>query len=96
MLDSQLETTERIYKLIKRSSVPFAVVPQRDVLQQIASLTQCLPSPSQQWTEQQDTDVMQWLQEHYPNIYLWAISQHCVGHPAMVWGADPSLLTHRR
>jgi hypothetical protein len=81
-----VDTGESIYVLVKQWCSALDPLMARESLRQIATLSGCIAKIPDQWTEKQDKYVMQWLQERYPNVYLWAISQRCVGHPAMVWG----------
>lgn len=82
-----MDITEHIYQLVEQWC--YAIDPSKasEALRQIAIITGCIPQVPRQLTEQQNKFVVQWLQENHPNIYLWAVSQRWIGHPAMVWGA---------
>jgi hypothetical protein len=81
-----VDISEQIFELVKQWSAALDQPIKREALRQIAMTTGCIPQLPEQWTDQQDGCVIQWLKENHPNAYLWAISQNCVGHPAMVWG----------
>lgn len=82
-----MNSTEQIYKLVEQWSHALDTSKASEVLRQIAILTRCIPQVPNQLTEQDNKYVVRWLQENHPTAYLWAMSQHSIGHPAMIWGA---------
>lgn len=81
-----MDTTEQVYDLIKQWCNACDQHRANEALRQIAIVTECLADIPERLNEKQSKSVVQWLQINYPNAYLWAISQHWVGHPATVWG----------
>lgn len=81
-----MNTTEFIYQLVKQWCSEHDTCKASEALRQIAIIAGCLPDVPEQLSEQQGVSVIQWLKENHPNVYLWAMGQFCVGHPATVWG----------
>lgn len=81
---------EQIYPLVKQWCDADNQSSANEALRQIAIITGCMQKVPNQLTEPQKRCVLQRLESNYPNAYLWAISQRCVGHPAMVWGLEGS------
>lgn len=90
-----MNSTEQIYTLVKQWCQALDSSKESEALRQIALISDCnciAPAPNQ-LTEQDNQCVIQWLQENHPNVYLWAKSQQCIGHPAMIWGTESNLKT---
>lgn len=81
-----VDTTKEIYELVRQWCFARDQRRANEALRQIAIITGCIPEVPEYLNEKQGKVVVKWLQENHPNIYLWAISQFCVGHPATVWG----------
>lgn len=79
-------TDEQIYQLVKQCRATYETSTTNEALSQIAFICGCIPQIAKQLTEKQHECELEWLKSNYPNAYFWAISQSCVGHPAMVWG----------
>ncbi len=91
-----VNTTEKIYELVRQWCFARDQRRASEALRQIAIITGCIPDLPEYLNEKQGKVVVKWLQENHPNAYLWAISQFCVGHPATVWGmgfANPRSVT---
>ena len=82
-----MDITDQIYQLVKQWGRALDPSQASTALRQIAKISGCIPNTPQHFTEQEDKKVIRWLQENHPNAYLWAITQRCMGHPAIVWGA---------
>lgn len=83
-----VDATQKIYQLVKQWS---SEVDRRAdlALCEIALLAGCITSEEAirgHLSEHQYIEALEWLQKNYPNFYLWAIGQRCIGHPATIWG----------
>lgn len=87
-----MNTTEQVYKLVKQWSQAVDPSKESEALRQIALISDCgcVSQIRGQLTDQENKCVVQWLQKNHHNAYLWAKSQQCIGHPAMVWGSESS------
>lgn len=83
-----MDTTEPIYQLVKQwcYALDQGKGKGSEALRQIAITTGCISDVPNQLTQKQEEYVVGWLQENYPNAYLWAIAKLSVGHPATIWG----------
>ncbi len=81
-----MDTTEQIYDLVKQWCFALDQRRANAALRQIAIATGCILDVPEQLNEKQSQFVLLWLQKNHPNTYLWAMSQFCVGHPAVIWG----------
>lgn len=81
-----MDSTEQIYQLVEQWCHALDPWNANAALRQIAVLTGCLSHVSQPLSEEEGKYILRWLKDHHPNAYLWAMSQHSIGHPAMVWG----------
>ncbi len=91
------ESGVQIYSLIKQWASTTDSQLASQALQQIALSTGCVRLKPDHWSEEQSQSVVQWLREKHSNAYLLALSQRCVGHPAIVWGnsmQSPALRTY--
>lgn len=96
-----MEPTQQIYRLVKQWCSALERAEASAALRQIALITNCIPRMSEQLTAEQERNVIQWLQENYPNAYLWAMSQLWLGHPASLWGkgiakVEPPIMIRKR
>lgn len=81
------KTDKQIYLLVKQWCDAPNQSSANKALRTIAIVAGCLPKvPEAQLDQREQRCVLRWLESNYPHIYLWAISQRCVGHPATVWG----------
>lgn len=84
-----MDATEKIYQLVKQWSFDIDREQSTKALCEIALVAGCI-SPEEaiigEVNEHQYMGAIEWLQKNHPNIYLWAIGQRCIGHPAAIWG----------
>lgn len=83
-----MNTNEQIFNLVQQWHHASNKTQADEALRRIAQLTKCTFVTSDPLNEEQVNSVMQWLQEHYPTAYLWAVGKQWVGHPAIVWGLN--------
>lgn len=84
-----VDATEKVYQLVKQWSSDIDKEQATKALCEIALVAGCI-SPEEaiacQMNEHQYMGAIAWLEKNYPNAYLWAIGQRCIGHPAAIWG----------
>lgn len=81
-----MDATERIYQLVKQWSVDSDWEQSNLALCEIALLAGCTATEA---NEDRYVCAIAWLQKNYPNAYLWALGQRCIGHPAAIWATAP-------
>lgn len=81
--------TEKIYQLVKQWSSEVDREQANLALCEIALLAGCITSEEAirgHLSEHQYIEALEWLQKNHLNVYLWAMGQRCIGHPATIWG----------
>lgn len=84
-----VDATEKIYQLVKQWSFEVDSHSATLALCQIALVAGCITQDEAtkgKLNEHQYTNAIAWLQKNHPNVYLWAVGQNCIGHPAAIWG----------
>lgn len=85
-----INTDEQIFNLVQQWCHAPDKAQADEALRRIVYLTKCTSLTPAPLSEEQMNAVMQWLQEHCPIAYLWAVGKQWVGHPATVWGLSRS------
>lgn len=81
--------TKKIYQLVKQWSFEIDRERATKALCEIALVAGCISleeATRGEVNEHQHMGAIEWLQKNHSNIYLWAIGQRCIGHPAAIWG----------
>lgn len=89
LLGKFVDATEKVYQLVKQWSSEVDRHRATLALCEIALVAGCISAEEAtkgQLNEQQYTDAIAWLQKNHHNLYLWAMGQRWIGHPAAIWG----------